>query len=325
MITEKQRQLLAHLEFSPSLAVPEIAKRVGQKSSSVSYLVRQLWEEGLVNQRAFVNAYALGFSEVAIYFSLTEQTAEARQTLFQKIVEHDRVIFFGSLLGDYHYVIVFLCRSLNEIQDFMRELFVGSGDLFSDKLVAPRLSSNRYPRKYFAPNLPRHAAITAQTTPEITTLDDLDTAILHRIGNHGFDSLRSVAREIGSPFSTVERRVDRLVKNQVISGFYLNIAESALGVQFFRLLIAKKAICSSTRDRLFQFCEQHPQVVYLIEALGAWDYEIGIEVNDSEEVTKFIEELHGICSMRIAWLKALMEGKSYKCSRFPFRTTTKVL
>jgi len=252
-----------------------------------------------------------------MYFSLIDQGQPQRKELLNKIVAHDRVVHLGSLLGDYHYVVVFLCECLGEVREFLKDIFSGAGDVFSDKLLAPRTGVTYFQRKYLDTNVKKPLTLSLEKKGDTIVLDEFDERLLSLLGAKPFESLRKLASGLGAPYSTIERRVRRLRESGVINGFRYKVDTKLIGMHSYRLLVMKKGICNSTRERLYEFCKSHRQVTFLIESIGAWDFEIGVEASDASTVTAVVEELYGLCGMRIAWVKVLMEDKSYKCSYFP--------
>lgn len=317
-LNSREQRILARIEFCPETPAHVIAKATRLKTPTVSYTMRRLHERGIIRQRGFVNPCRLGFTDVAMYFSLIDQAQKQREKLIRKIIAHDHVLYLGSVLGDYHYVLNFMCRSLSEIPQFMRETFGGQGDLFSDKLIAPRVSLTQFARKYLDAAAPVAEPLVLSGCGAPAEIDEIDHRLLTEVANRGFDSFRQLAAAVGVPFSTVERRLQALRAKGVLPGYYYEIDTDAIGIHTFRLLVMKKGICSSTRARLHEFCAKHPLVTYLIESIGAWDFEIIIETFDPRNVTSLVEELYGTCGMRIASVRTLSEVRSHKCTLYPF-------
>src|SRR5690606_27078842 len=93
------------------------------------------------------------------------------------------------------------------------------------------------------------------------------------------------------PASTIDLRMRRLSERGVISGHLLAVDCTTYGFQPFKLLIFAKGVNPDLSAGLQKFCERHPNVTYLIECLGTWDYEVGIEVANTEEVTGIMQEI----------------------------------
>lgn len=316
VLSDKERQVLRLAEFDAEQTADELGRRLGIKSPTVSYALRKLQEQGVIQRRAFINSYALGYLEIAVYFSLLDQTR--REEVLSAILEYPEIGHLSVLLGDYTYLAVLLCRHIREVPDHFNRLFAGKGDLFADKLIAPRLAIYQFPRKYLAKSVVSDACVSLEDRGNTIELDSLDQRILEHIVKAGYVGVRELARGVAAPSSTVERRLQRLRDQDVIKGFYYAVDTNRLGFERYRVLVAKKGICTNTKERIIAFCQQHPNCTGLVCSLGSWDFELVVETRTSQEVITLIEQLHATCGVRIAWTKVLRQVSSYKCARLPY-------
>jgi hypothetical protein len=58
-------------------------------------------------------------------------------------------------------------------------------------------------------------------------------------------------------------------------------------------------------------------VTYLIEVLGSWDFEVGIETFDARLVSSVVEELHTQSGGKISGVRVLMELEDFMCRHYP--------
>jgi hypothetical protein len=58
-------------------------------------------------------------------------------------------------------------------------------------------------------------------------------------------------------------------------------------------------------------------ITYLIEALGSWDFEVGVETFDARQVSSVVEELHTATDGRISGVRVLMELEDFMCRHYP--------
>lgn len=316
VLTDKERRVLRLAEFDAEQTADALAQKLGMKSPTVSYALRKLQDQGLIQRRAFINSYALGYLEIAVYFSLLDQTR--REEVLSAILEYPEIGHLSVLLGDYTYLAVLLCKHIREVPEHFNRLFAGKGDLFADKLVAPRLAIYQFPRKYLVKSSAVENCVSIEDHGSVVELDQLDRRILEHIVKMGFAGVRELARGLAAPSSTVERRLQRLREQGVINGFYYAVDTNRLGFERYRVLVAMKGICATTRERLIAFCQQHPNCTGLVCSLGSWDFELVVETSSSQEVISLIEQLHATCGVRIAWTKVLRQVSSYKCARLPY-------
>jgi DNA-binding Lrp family transcriptional regulator len=148
-------------------------------------------------------------------------------------------------------------------------------------------------------------------------LDDADTQLVWALGNRAYDSIRELARFLGMPLATVDRRMKRLKEAGVVQGLFYDLNTTRIGVQSFRVLITIQGLSCSVRKEFAKVCAEHELVTYLVEALGSWDFEVGLETFDARLVASVIEELHTKTGGRISNVRVLMELEDFMCRHYP--------
>jgi DNA-binding Lrp family transcriptional regulator len=119
------------------------------------------------------------------------------------------------------------------------------------------------------------------------------------------------------PLATVDRRIKRLRQSGVVQGVFYDLDTARIGVQSFRVLISIQGLSCSVRSEFSRLCASHPLVTYLVEALGSWDFEVGIETFDARLVASVVEELHSQSGGRISGVRVLMELEDFMCRHYP--------
>lgn len=290
-LTARERDVFALLEFDLESDAAVIAKNLRTPAATVNYTLRKLVDRGIIRPRCFINSFKLGLHDVGFFFSLSEQSQASRQKLIRRFKEDPAVAYFGSVLGDYQYVAVILCRGLSEFSAIVARLTGDQGEIVSDKSIIPRLSVKRFARKYINPRLASKAILAHESDGPRYEFDQTDEKLIMTLGNNPYQSLRALAREAGLPLATVDRRVKQLRASGVIQGFFYDLNVAKLGIQSFRLLVRVHGLSCAVHQKVIELCRKHPLVVYLIEVLGSWDFEIGIETSDPRNISSFIGEL----------------------------------
>jgi hypothetical protein len=49
---------------------------------------------------------------------------------------------------------------------------------------------------------------------------------------------------------------------------------------------------STLVEELREFTAREKEIVYMVECIGAWDLELGLEVADTQQVTKLVQALY---------------------------------
>ncbi|MCB0335778.1 MAG: Lrp/AsnC family transcriptional regulator, partial [Bdellovibrionales bacterium] len=141
-------------------------------------------------------------------------------------------------------------------------------------------------RRYFAPELKlqNYIAVQEQIISHEVTAEDKE--ILQGLTDCNFESMELLARRLSLPASTVKFRVRRLLENKVVNGITLNLRSVPPGVSVFRVLLYLGGSRAEVLDHLISFAKKDPRVVYIVQTLGAWDYELQYEtLHDKDMLT----------------------------------------
>ena len=288
----------------------------------MQHALRSLRERGAIQIRPFIDVSKLGRTDVGVFFSLglTQQRAYAK--FMRKLVESPAVAFVKSLAGDYHFIASLHCHSLHEAQRFVHNLSEWSGGSVISKTVAPRVRYHQYRRKHLTGPLSVEPALVALDSIGSVPLSPEEQQLLAYLSHTPPESIRHAARALGQPASSVDHRYKQLVDNQIIRGWFYDITEDFLPVQSFKLLVSCRQLSPDFSTNLERFARKHLNITYLLETLGAWDFEIGVECGHPGDITALIALLHENFPHHIAAIRSLTELNTYKFSMFPGEAVT---
>ena len=59
----------------------------------------------------------------------------------------------------------------------------------------------------------------------------------------------------------------------------------------YKVLIGLRNITEEKENKLIEFCHVHPNIVYIVKALGPWEFEIDIECSDTTEFREIMMDI----------------------------------
>jgi DNA-binding Lrp family transcriptional regulator len=316
-LTETEKRVLAHLEFQPDLTASQVAKLARTKPAQVNYTIRKLRERGIIWRRAFIDPMRMGLQDIGIFFNVAGATPRMRRGIEQHFLDSKRIGWLGILAGEFQYGAIYLCEHLAELGDFLKELSTDFEISLGDKVITPRITYSRFPRRYLLGNTKSLSKFTYRYEKPIAEIDDIDRKILKRLDGADFDSFRSVAQSLSIPQSTLDRRVKNLLHSGVIRGFIYEIDIAKLGVSMSRILVQTRGSKVEIEKLLSLFCSKCPNVSYLVEAMGTWDIELGFETFTSEEDVEVLNSFYEICGPIVGSSRVMRELKDLKLSYMP--------
>jgi DNA-binding Lrp family transcriptional regulator len=173
------------------------------------------------------------------------------------------------------------------------------------------------PRKYLSAKKFKVAPLAVFQETQKVDVDKLDKKILRTLSTHGGLPHRQLALKLAMPLSTLELRLKKLEEKKVILGYTFAIDSNLVSIQQFKFLIFGKGIDSALGRKLFQFANQHPNVTVFLQTLGAWDYELNVEVERSEDIVQVRQELYEFVGSDLLSVKVLPKFRDLKFLTHP--------
>ena len=316
-LSDKESTVLAAAELRSQAPITLLKKESGLREHVIRHALRRMQERGIIAPVPLINLHKIGFSVYNIFFSSAAEGKTARQGIVKSLVTAPEVMWVGEFGGEYHYGVAFCAKRPANVIEFLHKLSKQHYHMFLDKAVSLTISSTLFPRKYLTGRKLSVQPVTIALGGEIVEIDALDGRILGALTTNGGLSHRQLALKLQIPLSTLELRVKKLRDQQVIVGDIFVVNPAAFDRQSYKLLIYTKGIDAEMSARMFKFCAQHPDVVYLFECFGVWGFEVGVEVQKAEEVSSIMQEIYEHFGSTINTIKLLTKFKYPKVRWFP--------
>jgi DNA-binding Lrp family transcriptional regulator len=303
-ISGREAKILSAIELNADRTTTELQTLTGHHSHTVRYIIQKLERAGVIQKVPFVDMYPLGYQDFGFYFSLASLQSKAKERLLNLLKTSPLVTFLLELGGDYQYGASMYAKHVAEFTQLLDKLSIISENLFFDKSFTLRVSMTRFNRKYLSPDSPIQERSFGNTKAP-AEIDQTDEAILQALTKNGGLSQRELARRLGLSFASVNSRLQTLTNKQILHGMTYEINPTKIGMQAFQLLVFAKGLSQSFQEELYLYAKRHPSMVYFVRCIGTWDFEIGVEVDKTEEITQIAQELYEKLGQHIVGIKTI--------------------
>ena len=296
-LSDRDRLVLKCIEHRASCSLSEISKIAKIREHTLRYTVSKLKERGIiVGYAPFINVYPLGYTDFTLFFALSSGTKKKHEKVIERLKNGPGVSWMGKVGGAYHYGLAIMARYIDEVFELQASLGKEFGAVFGEKVISVRRSMYAFGRKYFAPKSASSPILSFHREKvhrdRVVPIDEEDHYILSGLANLTYSSNRDLARQLGLTHTTLDRRIARLEERGIISGFIYRFNFSQMGLLSFRLLLETKSFDSDFSKRLFEFCKKHPHILHFFESAGSWDFELGVEVYEAEDISEVTTSLY---------------------------------
>lgn len=320
-LSDKDGNILNCVALQGNLEVPEICRQTGLKQHTVRYALGRLREAGVITVYPFIDMYTLGYVQYDFRFRLWPAGIRGKKKLLDWLIKSPRLAFLGEVSGLYDYCATVCVKNLEDLNEFFENLAANFGDLIADKDISPRLSFNALRCRLFSSVDYGPKYLRFGVSNDRAEIDETDHRILQLMDRDGWASKRTIAKTLGMNLSTLAYRIKALEKNRVIRGYDTVIRCSNLGrMSSYMLLLRVHGIPSELRKKLLNYAVTSPHISFLVEAIGAWDFNFGVNVFDSRDIVSVLDNLQEAFGKEIQEITTLSYHRALKVSRYPFDT-----
>lgn len=147
------------------------------------------------------------------------------------------------------------------------------------------------------------------------TLDLLDKKILVELDQDARQSASKIAKTLKVAKETVNFRIKRLLKNNIIKGFYPILNNSLIDQIPYKIFVKFKQINPKRRKEILDFLSEYQKLSQVLLLEGNFDVQIFILVKSNNELMKFMQSLNSFCGKEIQKKEILIIETMYRFSQ----------
>ena len=320
-LSPKQCSLLHHLELDAGLSAAELAVRARMKPAMVLYYTRRFREGGLITARQpIIDGNGLGFTHYTVYLTLKIEAQRVVDKIIKYLSSAPQVTWVFELSGEYQLAFTISAEKPFEVNAALQDLLKAFPGMIFDKAICTQIAFAYLGRRYLKQHSVQSrskAALNFHARPAEKFVDALDLKILSAMANRGESSGTMVAKLLGEPIATINRRISEMERRGVIIGYFHWIDAHKLGRSCYLLRIKIRGIAQCIAKSINNFIAEVPEVIFGLQCFGPWDYEIGVEVASDTEILPIVRKLNQVCGEQIYPVSSVTILEYHKFHSFP--------
>jgi len=277
------RKILLCLEEDGRQHAKAIARKARSSGDVVEYRARRMEKEGvIVKHMAFVNFSELGYIGYGVFCCFV---GEKRNNAIEHLRVHERVYWLAEFGGRFDLAFAVMARDDFEFYSIFGKIKEKLHGVLGGWKVAIRMQLMQLPRSYLAPGERGEKAIAPYFGKALgkEKLDAADFSVLKAISQNARMDTVAIAKKVKMPASTVAFRLKKLQERKIIQGFSPQVSCQKYGFQSYQLFLEVENLDEEKRQKILNYAQGSPNVVFVIETLGEWNFEIIYEVKDQKE------------------------------------------
>ena len=303
-LTKKEADFLAVAQFDADLTYKEMAKKYNLGERSIRKILEKLSRVGLLKKTVFIDPFKAGLKTILLYFSIRGGSNQQREQLLKSMIKTPSITWLAELGGDYQYGCAFQTSNFNTVKQALASITRLHSGIIREKTVLSYNGLTLLPRGFFSKHVTKKYYSCCEV-PNARIRDNTDLSILSLLSSNGTISGRAIGAKLGISHTTVENRISQMANDGLILGSYYRLAARKLGCHTFKFLISLRKFDRDSEVEFYKFLVTHPMINCIIETVGNWDLEVGVDSILSSEVPALAYEIHEKFDILIAAIKVI--------------------
>ncbi len=291
-INLKDRKILYELDNDSRQSFTKIGKKVGLHKNVVAYRIKRMKKNGII--RFFytvIDSFKLGYNCFRFYIVFRNTTPDIRKEIINYFVNNQFTWWVGTFQGNYDLAVVMWVKELNDFHNFWNETLKKYRHYFQNQIFCNYVQLYLFRNSFIIDKYDKKDRENWQITggKEKKETDEFDYKILKLLAKNARIPTKEIAKRLKTTIDTVNSRIKRLIKLDIIQGFRVSIDYSKLGFQFYKVNINLNNY--NDRDRIISYIKYNSHLVMIDKSIGYYDLELDLWVKNLNQFQEIMDDL----------------------------------
>ncbi|MFZ5955837.1 MAG: Lrp/AsnC family transcriptional regulator [Nanoarchaeota archaeon] len=288
----KDKKLLYELDLNSRQSYNQLSKKIKLSKNSVINRISHLKESGIIKGfQTVLDVGKLGYISFRLNLKIQNASPEKEQEIINFLKKNENVVWIVSVEGTYNIASLILVKSIQEMNLLWNELLEKYQNFISYRFLAIMTEVSYYSRVFLLDKKQNNYEIKIITEPNEVKLDKNDKEILKLLVSNARMQIIDIASKLKITPKTVISRKKFLENQKIIIGYRTLFDYQKLGYQYIKLHLNLHNIFASKKQEFQEFIKNHPNIIYNDFVLGGDDFEIEMNIDNSEKLREIIDEI----------------------------------
>jgi DNA-binding Lrp family transcriptional regulator len=287
----KDRKILSELDMDARQPLSTIAKKVRLSREVVSYRIKQLEKKGIIEGfYTAIDTSKLGYLYCRMLFKYRNISPEIERDLLNYCKISDSINWVSLNNGRWDITLVFLAKSLEDIENVYDEINIKFGKYLQDPYMSIAFKIYHFKNNYLYSNKDTRFEILGEKNKNIE-MDKIDEKILDILSDNARLSLLDIAVKLRSTPKLIKQRINKLVKDKVILAFRVKINNRLLGYDHYKVFLNLQNLTKENLNKLITYFRLEPEITYVTKPMGQHSLEFEAMFKSANDLHEFLKRM----------------------------------
>jgi DNA-binding Lrp family transcriptional regulator len=305
--------------FSADEAIHTISRKAQMSSKRTQEVLDDALAQGLIKPFCIINQYILGFKQYTFHLEVAPPFVQPLREFLSStkvgaIIKH--ISWAAVVDHNYNFIISLLVRDYFEVLELFNKL--SQVIRIRKKLLVANITFELYAPRFIAPIANKATCLSIGIQKKLITADEIDSTILRTLSIHPEVSNQDLAAQCKCSPSKISRRISKLREQGVLVASSYLINSYALGLRPYKILVSLSTLDRGQISSVRSWIAQDRSIAYVIRTIGAWDFEIGIEVPTHAQALQTSDDFRSYLGDHCAEIQLIQIQEDLISRPYPF-------
>jgi Lrp/AsnC family transcriptional regulator for asnA, asnC and gidA len=314
----KDKKILYELDYDSRQSNSKIGKKVGLHKNVVTYRIKRLVDRQIIrNFYTVIDSFKLGYNCFRFYLVFRHITPEKRLEILNYFINNKYSWWVGLFEGHYDLAVLIWVKELHDFHVFWEETLKKYHHYFQNQIFCNYVQLIQYRSSFLLEDYDKISrekyALTAGGKKE--NIDETDFKILEFLAKDSRIPTLDIATNLHISVDTVNNKIKKLIKMDIIQGFRVDIDFLKLGYQFFKVNINLNDY--NERGKIINYIRANPYLVMVDKSIGYYDLELDFWLTNLDSFHQIMDDLTEKFPLAIKNYTYVHDAKLYKLLYIP--------
>ncbi len=320
-LDQKDKRLLYEVDLDARQGTSQLGKRIGLSQEGTYYRLQRLQKQKIISDFVtLINFGKIGFTGYGVYTKFQNIDEKKKEIIIKELSKHKNIYWIAEFGGKFDLAFAIAAKSIVEFNEYLLDISTKYHDVLKDFSIAIRVELVQFPRDYLIrTKKPKSKKPSFGKEILFEGLDQTDSKILRELGRNARTSTLELAKRIQKSASSVISRIKKLEQKEVIQGHSALINCQRYGFENYQLFLETHNMNKTAKKRLQTYCQSHPNIIFYIETVGQWNFELIYEIKNQRELQQLMVELRTLFPKIIKNIETgIIFNHNVKYNQYPF-------
>lgn len=315
ILDKKDREILYELDCNARQSNAQIAKKVHVNENVVGYRINKLIETGVIKSfYSIIDTSLLGFEGFRAYLKFQYITPLKKKEIIDFINKNKSTWWVGSLEGPWDIGFIAWVKDIYEFQKLWLKLLEKYQEHIAKSNISIYTKIYDFSYAFLSPEKRAEKKTFMVGTQKRIKATNSQKKILKIFSANARTPTIDIARETRLSALTVSHNIKKLKDAGVIKGYRVMLDIKNLGLTHYKVHFYLRN--RSHYPEMVGYAEQHPNIIYVNEAIGLADFELEALVQNHQEFKELVEEITGLFGDEIKSYEYIIFSEIHKIRYF---------